>query len=125
MLEGSWPEVLGDVFGRVAGAKVPYWVQAAASVGSLPLPPLSGFTLGGGLTLLDWALGPGNAAQSTANEVSVLIRSGGRLERHFAVSKDSQGRSWLYQQLIFRTTVNDQPRAYVLCSQRYPLELVD
>ncbi|MCO6414634.1 hypothetical protein JYK14_00360 [Siccirubricoccus sp. KC 17139] len=55
----------------------------------------------------------------------MLIRSGGTLERHFAISIDSQERPWLNQQLVFRTTVNSQPRAYVLCSTRYPLELVN
>ena len=122
-LGGSWPNILAADYAEVAGAKVPYWVQAAAGVGALPLPPLAGLAIGANLTLLDWALGPGNASQATANEVAVLIRSGGTLDRHYVVSTDPQGHAWLSQQLVFRTTVNSQSRAYILCSAHYPIEL--
>lgn len=122
-LSGAWPRLLAGNYADVAGAKVPYWVQTAAAVGALPLPPLAGLALGSGLTLLDWALGAGNALQATANDVAVLIKSGGLLERHFALSTDPQGKPWLNQQLVFRTTVNTQIRSYVLCSARYPVEM--
>lgn len=106
---------LAGSFRDVADVKVPFLVQVA----TLPFPPV----VGAGITLLDWLLQQDRARQAAANDVAVLIRSGGFLERTLIVTLDAQSRPWIMSQVVFRTTVNTETHRYVICALSMPLRI--
>jgi hypothetical protein len=106
---------LSSLYRSAANVKVPFIVQ----VMTLPLPS----AVGAGMTLFDWLLQQDEKHQATANEVAVLIRDGGTLDKVLVMAKDAHNRPWLMPQILFRTTVNNVPHSYVVCSWSYPVKL--
>lgn len=117
-----FPQPVGRGWGYVRAIISARRGDAGALLVQLATSPLDG-AVDVGMTILDLWLQWDKAGQA-ANDVAVLVREGGGLERILTITRDQHQRPWLSDETLFRTAVNGRERRYVICSARYPAHLI-
>ena len=76
------------------------------------------------MTLLDYLLQPTVSIDTvTTSALGHVIQQCGKIDRVVAVVEDDEKKLWLTPHFVFRTTLNDKSKSYILCTWTYPLQV--